>query len=154
MYKLVVDSMASLVRSKAAKTDALCGIPIAGLAVSAPTALALGKPLVYVRWPKQANQRVFEGELRPGWKVAVVDDLAASGKTILAAAHAVEQEGGEVKHAFVLIDRSEGARERLSKEGITLHCVTDILELSDTLFSMGLIREGDLKSITKAVGRR
>lgn len=154
MYKLVVDSMASLVRSKAPKADALCGIPIAGLAVAAPTALALGKPLIYVRQPKQANERVVEGTLKPDWKVVVLDDLAASGKTILAAARAVEQEGAEVKHAVVLIDRMEGARERLSKEGITLHCVTDILELADTLFSMELIRESDLKAITKAVGGR
>ncbi|MDV3276949.1 MAG: hypothetical protein LYZ69_00605 [Nitrososphaerales archaeon] len=154
MYKLVVDSMVGLVRSKAAKADAFCGIPVAGLAVAAPTALALGKPLVYVRQLRQANERVVEGELRPGWKVVVIDDLAASGKTILSAARSMEQEGAEVKHAVVLIDRMEGARERLSKEGITLHCVTDIMELADTLFSMELIREGDLKAITKSVGSR
>ncbi len=153
LYKLVVDSMAVLL-SKAPKVDALCGVPLSGLAIAAPLAIAQEKPLIYTRTGKQVNERVVEGEVRPGWKVTVVNDLVASGKSILSAAQAVEQEGGEVKQAAVVIDRMEGARERLSKQGISLHALTDIIELSDILFSMELISEANLKSITRAVGSR
>jgi len=153
VFKLVVNSMSELV-SRKLKSDAICGIPVAGLAVTAPVALALEKPMVYARLSRQPNERILEGEVRPGWRVVVVDDLAASGKSILAAAKSVQQEGGRVKDAVVLIDRLEGARERLSKEGIALHCVSDVMELADNLLSMELIREADLKAIVRSVGNR
>jgi len=38
--------------------------------------------------------------------------------------------------------------------GIALHCVTDVMELADTLASMELISQGNLKAITKSVGGR
>ena len=154
VYRLVVDAVAALVNSKVPKADALCGIPITGLTIASPVAVALGKPLVYTRVARQPGEKVVEGEMRPGWKVAVVDDLATTGKTILSSAKAVEQEGGDASQAVVLIDRSEGAREKLSKKGITLHAFTDVIELADTLYAMELISESNLKSITKAVEGR
>jgi orotate phosphoribosyltransferase len=111
-------------------------------------------PLAYTSVVEHMGEKAVEGELRPGWNVVIMDGLATSGKTILSSAKAVEQEGGEVSHAIVLIDRLEGAREKLSKKGIALHCVTDVIELADSLYSMELITEGNLKSITKAVGGR
>ncbi len=154
VYRLVVDAMTQLVSSKTPKANAICGIPITGLTIASPVALALKKPLAFTRTSRQASGRVVEGEVRPGWNLVVVDDLATSGKTILASAKAIEEEGGEVSHAAVLIDRLEGARERLSKEGISLHCVTDVMELADTLFSMELISESNLKAITRSVRGR
>ena len=154
LYALAVDSMTRLVSSKASRANAICGIPLNGLTLAAPLAVSLKKPLVYAVLTGRTGGRGVEGEVRPGWDVVLVDDLSTSGKTILSSAKCVEEEGGEVKSAFVLIDRMEGARERLSKEGISLHCLTDVLELADTLFSMELIREDDLRSITKSVGRR
>lgn len=152
LYKLVIDSMAEMMK-KAPAMDAYCSVPVSGLIIAAPLALASGKPLLYTKERKQGEGRVLEGEVRPGWRVMVVDDLVTTGRTVLAAAKAVEQEGGEVKHAAVVVDRLEGAREALSRKGISLHSLTDILELSDTLFAMGLISETNLKSITRTVGR-
>jgi orotate phosphoribosyltransferase len=154
VYRLVVDAIASLIKTKAPGADALCGIPVTGLAIASPVAIALGKPLLYTRAARQADERVVEGEVRPGWSVVVLNDLATTGRTISCTAKAVEQEGGEVKNAVVLIDRLEGAREALSKRGIALHSFTDIMELADTLYSMELIAEADLRSITKSVGGR
>lgn len=152
LFRLVVDSMGDMIK-KAPAADAFCSVPVSGLNIAAPLALGKGKPLLYTTQRKQGDGRVLEGEVRPGWKVMVIDDLAGTGNTVLAAARAVEQEGGEVKHAAVVIDRLEGARETLSKQGVSLHALTDILELSDTLFAMGLISEGNLRSITRTVGR-
>ncbi len=154
VYRLVVDAMTQLVSSKTPKANAICGIPITGLTIASPVALALKKPLAFTRTSRQASGRVVEGEVRPGWNLVIVDDLATSGKTILASAKAIEEEGGEVSHAAVLIDRLEGARERLSKAGISLQCVTDVIELADTLFSMELISKSDMKAITRSAGGR
>jgi len=154
VYGLLVQAMSELVSKKVPKANALCTVPLAGLVFASPMAVALGKPLVYTRLEKQENERLVEGEVRPGWNVAVVGDLATSGKTILSAADAIEDEGGRVTAAIVAIDRLEGARERLSKRGITLYPVTDVVELADTLYSMELITKENLKAITKSVGSR
>ncbi len=154
VYGLVVDAVSGLVSEKVAKIDALCAVPLTGLLVASPVALSLKKPLIYTRASKRANERLVEGEVRPGMSVVVVDDLATSGKTILSAAEAVEDEGGKVSSAVVLIDRLEGAREKLSKKGIALHAVTDMVELADTLYSMELISKENMKAITKSVGGR
>ena len=154
LYSLVVEAVRDLVTKKTPRARALCGVMVTGMMIAAPVALSLKKPLSFVRVPKQAGDRVVEGEVRPGWNVALIDDLATSGKTILASAKAIEQEGGEVTQAVVMIDRLEGARERLSKQGISLHAVTDVVELADMLFSMELINQENLKAITRSVGGR
>lgn len=154
VYGLAVEALSDLVRKGAPKANALTAVPLTGLLLASPMAIALKKPLVYARMEKHDNERLVEGEVRPGSNVVVVDDLSTSGRSILKIAETVEDEGGMVKHAVVLIDRLEGAREKLSKEGITLHAVTDMVELADTLHSMELITAENLKAITRSVGRR
>lgn len=154
VFRTLVGAMSDLASSKASKADALCAVPIVGLMLASPMAVALRKPLVYTRPDRRRNERLVEGEVRPGWNVVVVGDLATSGKTILSAADAIEDEGGRVSAAVVAVDRLEGAREGLSKRGITLHSVTDVVELADTLYSVDLITKENLKAITKSVGRR
>jgi orotate phosphoribosyltransferase len=116
--------------------------------------MSLGKPLVWTKQRPKSDERRIEGEVRPGWDFLLVDDLVTSGQTMLAAAEAVRDEGAEVKHAVVLLDRLEGAREKLKKQGISLHQVTDVLELADTLLSMELIGKDDFRKIARAVGSR
>ena len=154
LFGLVVDSVTDMVSKKAAKANAICGVPLMGLTISSPVAISLKKPLVYTRMSKEANERLVEGEVRPGWNVVVLADIATSGKSILSTAEAIEDEGGKVSQAMVLIDRIEGARERLSKRGIALQAVTDMLELADALYSMEMISKDNLKAITKSVESR
>jgi orotate phosphoribosyltransferase len=154
VYGLAIEGITEMISKKVPKANALCAVPVSGLLLASPAAVALKKPMVYTRLEKLENERLVEGELRPGWNVVVVGDLADTGRTILSAAQAVEDEGGEVSAAVVLIDRLEGAREKLSKQGIALHAVTDMIELADTLYSVELISRDNLKSITTSVGRR
>ena len=154
VYGMVVEAMSEVIAKKIPKASAICAVPVTGLLLAAPVAIALGKPLVYTRLEKHENERLVEGEVRPGWNVVIVGDLSTSGRTILSAAEAIEDEGGDVSSAVVLIDRLEGAREKLSKKGITLHAVTDMVELADVLYSMELITRDNLKAIAKSVGGR
>lgn len=154
VYGSVVESLSDVFAKRIKKADAICAVPLTGLLLAAPLVVSLKKPLIYTRVDRQENERLVEGELRPGWNVVVVGDLATSGKTIMSAAEAIKDEGGKVTSAVVLIDRLEGAREYLSRRGIALHSVTDVVELADALFSMELITKENLKAITKSVGGR
>jgi orotate phosphoribosyltransferase len=55
-----------------------------------------------------------EGIVRPGDRVAVVDDVFTQGTSVLQAIGEVEKVGAEVVAAICIVDRLEGARERLA----------------------------------------
>ena len=59
-------------------------------------------------------------ETLAGQRVLIVDDVATSGSSILEAARAARSAGAKIESALVLIDREEGARENLTRDGIRL----------------------------------
>jgi len=56
-------------------------------------------------------RRFIEGCAPAGSRVAVVDDVVTSGKSVLAALAACREEGLEVTQVVVLVDREEGGME-------------------------------------------
>jgi orotate phosphoribosyltransferase len=59
-------------------------------------------------------QELVEGVLPPGARVAVVDDVLTTAGSVAQAIEAVEQAGAEVAAVVCIVDRLEGARERLT----------------------------------------
>ncbi len=60
------------------------------------------------------------GETLAGARVLVADDVATTGGAILKAIEAVRAAGAVADTALVLVDREEGAAERLAQHGIRL----------------------------------
>jgi orotate phosphoribosyltransferase len=56
-----------------------------------------------------------EGRLEPGFRVAVVDDVFTQGGSVQQAITEVERVGAEVVAVSCIVDRLEGARERLAE---------------------------------------
>ena len=78
--------------------------------------------LFYVRKQPKGHgmMRQVEGPPLPaGLKVALVDDVMTTGGSLLQARDALKEECSvSVSHALVVIDREEGGRELLEREGI------------------------------------
>jgi orotate phosphoribosyltransferase len=60
------------------------------------------------------SQERLEGIVKPGFRVAVVDDVFTQGTSVLQAITEVERVGAEVVAVIGIVDRLEGARERLA----------------------------------------
>lgn len=60
-----------------------------------------------------SRQRV-EGLVQPGFRVAVIDDVFTQGTSVLQAITEVESLGAEVVAVSCIVDRMEGARQRLA----------------------------------------
>jgi len=86
-------------------------------ALSAETDRPLPAFIVRKEPKKHGERKMIEGPFKSGWNVAVVDDVATTGGSTLKACRAVEEEGGKVVLAVALVDRLEGARENLEKNG-------------------------------------
>ncbi len=117
-FKYAVKSISDKLRDL--KVDVVVGPEARGFIFGAPVAYELGVGFVPVRKPGKlpAETVRYEYELeygtdaleihkdaiKKGARVALVDDLLATGGTILSAAKLVEQLGGEVVHVAFLIE--------------------------------------------------
>lgn len=69
---------------------------------------------------KHGTMKPIEGPLKKGSKVAIVDDVATTGNSLIRAIQTVEEYGCDVDAVIVVVDRFEGARELLSERGYEL----------------------------------
>jgi orotate phosphoribosyltransferase len=75
--------------------------------------------------------RLVEGPIASGDRVAIVEDVITTGASALRAVSAVRGIGGTVVGVLAVVDREEGGREALEKEGlpvIALTTATQIIE--------------------------
>lgn len=117
-----------LLREKRIVVDAIGGPTIgADPIVCAAAALSHmeGRPLRAFLVRKEAKAhgtgRRLEGNLAPGSRVAVVEDVVTTGGSTLEAVRAVEEEGHRVVAVVCLVDREEGGEGRLSS--YPFHCL-------------------------------
>lgn len=76
---------------------------------------------------EHGTQRQIEGpELKKGWRVILVDDVATSGKSLIEAKQALDRIGVIAEEAIVIVDRQEGATENLAKAGLGLKSIFTI----------------------------
>ena len=88
------------------------------------------------------TKKRIEGGLRPGMKVAIVDDVFTKGGSAMKAVQAVREIGCEVVLVLGLVDRLAGARQLFEREGLNFQVVFDITEfgvevVDDQLASVG-----------------
>jgi orotate phosphoribosyltransferase len=135
--------------------DALCSVPTSGLIFASALAYRLRLPLVYVRKDQREHGlgREVEGRLRRGWRVALVDDVATTGGTLLSAAKALRRAGAKPIGAVVLVDRLEGARAALKRSGLQLRAYCDILSLARVLAEEGRLSEARLRLIEQQLAQ-
>jgi orotate phosphoribosyltransferase len=133
--------------------DRVAGIPLAGIPFASQIAYNLKKPFLYVRkgMKLHGRERRVEGILVSGEKVLLIDDLLTTGLTLKKAVNAVRAEGGIVNEAVVFLDREEGGRQLLEKDGINPHALLKVSEIAETLYEMGAIDKESLKTILKQV---
>ena len=126
-FALVIDRLAEVFADGA---DAVAGIEARGFLLAAPLALRLGSGVLAVRKAGKlpppvhrmrygleygsAELEVAEAGIRPGMRVALIDDVLATGGTARAAAQLLERIGARVTAIAVLLELGElRGREQL-----------------------------------------
>lgn len=98
----------------------LAGIEIGSIPLAAIASVKSGVPFLIVRKEKKGygTDKLIEGVYRKGEKVLVVEDVITTAKGALGAVHALRDAGLVVDSIVCVVDREEGGRENLEKEGI------------------------------------
>jgi orotate phosphoribosyltransferase len=60
--------------------------------------------------------RWIEGDIKPGDRVVIIDDVATTGGSTIKAIERARSEGMEVVKAVILVDRQEGGLENIRKQ--------------------------------------
>ena len=136
-----------LVLEQFGQVDAIAGVATGAIAQGALVAEELGLPFVYVRsTPKDHGlENLIEGELRPGMKVVVIEDLISTGGSSLKAVEAIRRDGCEVigmiaayTYGFLV------AIEAFEKAGVKLVTLTNYEAVLDVALQTGYINEEDV----------
>ena len=87
-----------VILEKYPNVEAIAGVATGAIAPGALVADLLGLPFVYVRaTPKDHGlENLIEGDLKPGQKVVVVEDLVSTGMSSLKAVEAIRKNGANV----------------------------------------------------------
>ncbi len=120
------------------------GIPFGGLHLALAFSLISKTPMVFVHPAKNrdAPEPFIEGRFERGEKVLLIDDLITSGGNVIETAAFLQISGGlRVSDVVVLLDREEGARERLKQFGYNLISILGLETMLNYLMVSGKIEE-------------
>ncbi len=132
----------SLRRSRVLPYDVVAGVPVGGLLLATAYALESGTPLVYPRLkPEGTGTRGIEGPYHPNARALLIDDLVTGGRSVLETARFMAEHGISVHDAVVLVDREQGAHQRLKHSGINLISIIKLDMMMNLYRSSGLIDE-------------
>jgi|UniRef100_A0A7J3Z8U4 orotate phosphoribosyltransferase len=129
-------------------SDVVVGIATSGLALAAFIAAKLNKPLAYVRIERKehGSRSLIEGNVS-GKTVVIVDDVATTGGSLEHAVTALKSLGAIPLAAVTVVDREQGARQRLKNIGIELYSLITSREIFEFLYSAKIIAAEDYERV-------
>ena len=130
------------------EVEAIAGVATGAIPQGAMVADELALPFVYVRSkPKDHGlENLIEGELKPGMKVVVVEDLISTGGSSLKAVEAIRLNGCEVigmvasyTYGFAVADKA------FREAGVKLITLTNYEAVVEEALATGYIKESDVE---------
>lgn len=136
-----IQALQSMLHPQMERSDLVAGVPFGGLHVATAFSLHAKIPMVYLHPRPDSLGNDIEGLYHPNDRVLIMDDLLAGGGSILETALELGEAGLIVRDAVVLLDRQQGGREALRKQGINMVSILTLEVLMNYLMSSGKISE-------------
>lgn len=129
----VLRSIVHAMEPAAAGHARLAGVELGAIPLVVALSLETGLPYVMIRKASRVHgtERALEGALDPEDRILLVEDVTTTGRSVARAVKALREAGALVEQVVCVVDREEGARERLSKLGVELHPLLASRQLLD-----------------------
>jgi orotate phosphoribosyltransferase len=127
----IAELAASIIRSKigTGSVDVVAGGETAGIPYAAWVADRLGLPMIYVRKQSKGFGRnaMVEGDVLPGQRVVLVEDLIFNGQSKVKFAEGIRRTGAVCEHVVAVFDYAYTGESAaiLGQAGMSLHALTD-----------------------------
>ena len=150
-FRLTINALKDAVKNNVGDFDTIASVPTSGLVFGSALAYEMSKPFIYARKESKGygTGKSIEGFLKSGSKVVIVDDVATTGTSVGSAVEILRANGAIVENVVAIVNRHEGADDRLKKLGVSLYAVAGINDIVNALFKSGLIDENALESVIK-----
>lgn len=143
----VEESLAEVVKEYYPEAEVLMGTSTAGIAHAAITGHLLKMPMGYVRSGAKdhGRQNQIEGELKPGQKVVVIEDLISTGGSVIEVVNVLREAGAEVLGiASIFTYGMKKGLERLAESDVKNISLTDFDTIAAVASEEGYIAENDV----------
>jgi orotate phosphoribosyltransferase len=112
-------------------TTLLAGAELGGIPLVTAAAMASGLQCLFIRNQKKdyGTAKKFEGQLGADDQVVIVEDVATTGGQVLEAAKEIAASGASVAMIIAVVDRLQGARERIEKAGYAFDSLFTVRDL-------------------------
>jgi orotate phosphoribosyltransferase len=116
ILRRIAEALAAMVPPE---TDRLAGPELGAVPLATAVSLELGLPCVFVRKSAKGygTGASFEGEIYPGERVVVLEDVLTTGSEAIRSARALREYGANVIEILGVIDREEGAAANIAAAG-------------------------------------
>lgn len=141
------DAFVDLIKTKFPEVEVIAGVATGAIAQGALVAQELNLPFVYVRSSPKSHgmENLIEGELKPGQKVVVVEDLISTGGSSLQAVEALRKANANVLGMVAIFTYGfPTAEENFTKANCTLYTITNYELLLEAAIPEGYVTESQL----------
>ena len=139
-----------LIKEKFAEFDVIAGVATGAIAQGALIADELDMPYVYIRSAAKDHGmgNLIEGDIKPGQKVVVVEELISNGGSSLKAVEAVRQAGCEVVGMVAIFTYGFPlAEEKFNEAGVTLYTLSNYNAVLEAAAETGYINSEDIETL-------
>lgn len=144
--------LGKLVAERFPQSQAVIGVATAGIAPGALVADQLNLPFGYVRSEakKHGMGKQVEGDINPGTKVIVVEDLVSTGKSSLQAIEALRAFGCEVLGMVSIFTYGfDAAQQAFDKAQCPYYSLSNYNALIDLAAKKGLVKPEHLQQLAE-----
>ncbi|MDK2842991.1 MAG: orotate phosphoribosyltransferase [Anaerophaga sp.] len=142
---------ARIIMEKWPEVDVIAGVATGAIAQGALVADLLGKPFVYVRSSPKGHglENLIEGDLKPGQKVVVIEDLISTGGSSLKAVEALRNNGADVLGMLAIFTYGfQVAEDNFAAAGVEYKTLSNYEVLIKVAVESGYISADDLNALT------
>lgn len=148
--KFICEQFTRVVKERYPDAEVIAGVATGAIAHGALVAEALGLPFVYVRSSPKGHglENLIEGDLKPGQKVVVIEDLVSTGGSSLKAAEALSNFGGDVMGMVAIFTYNfPVATQNFEKAGLELTTLSNYQTLIEIAHEIGEIEEEQIEDL-------
>ncbi len=129
-----LDPLAAALADRFRGEDRLAGMELGAVPLVVATALRVRRPYIVVRKaPREhGTEQRLEGEVPRGGRILLIEDVATTGGSAAQSIDLLRAAGGSIDRALVVVDRGEGASERLSLKGVKLESLVTLADLRES----------------------
>ncbi len=144
------DKFVELIQEKYPEAEVIAGVATGAIAHGVLVAEKLGLPFIYVRSSPKGHglENLIEGDLKPGQKVVIIEDLVSTGVSSLKTVEAVNNFGGDVIGMVAIFTYNFPlAKENFKKAKVELTTLSRYNILIELALQMGEISQEQVDSL-------